>query len=107
MIQPTRLRVHQQPSLLDLIVSSDESVLTNIEYDTPIGISNHLTLTGEMHLSWKSRLKTVISEKAVINYPALNDQLQDISWDQIFLSPSVSENWNIFNYIARTRVERS
>ena len=42
--QPTRYRVNQTPSTLDLVISSDDNSLTNLEYASLIGISDHIML---------------------------------------------------------------
>ncbi|RYA66063.1 endonuclease/exonuclease/phosphatase family protein, partial [Enterobacter cloacae complex sp. 2DZ2F20B] len=40
--QPTRYRAGQQPSTLDLIITSDDDLLANLEYLDPVGNSDHV-----------------------------------------------------------------
>ena len=43
--EPTRYRENQEPSLLYLIISSEEGTDQNLEYHPPLGESDHLCLT--------------------------------------------------------------
>ncbi|CAG2209849.1 unnamed protein product [Mytilus edulis] len=42
--KPTRYRINQEPSLLDLILVNDKNFIQNIEYQDPIGHSDHNVL---------------------------------------------------------------
>ncbi|RZC27634.1 hypothetical protein BDFB_007687 [Asbolus verrucosus] len=42
--EPTRYRLGQQPSVLNLIITSDKTSLTNLKFSDPIGYSDHLVL---------------------------------------------------------------
>ena len=42
--EPTRFRMGQEPSLLDLIITTDEHLINNIEIKAPLGKSDHVVL---------------------------------------------------------------
>ena len=46
-VQPTRVRHGQEPSVLDLVLTNEEGMIENIEYGNPLGKSEHLVLTFE------------------------------------------------------------
>ena len=45
--QPTRYRINQQPSILDLILVNDKNYIQNIDYQAPLGNSDHNVLVFE------------------------------------------------------------
>ena len=42
--KPTRFRGTQKPSILDLILTNEENVVSDIQYLAPVGNSDHCTL---------------------------------------------------------------
>ena len=48
-VQPTRVRHGQEPSVLDLVLTNEEGMIENIEYGNPLGKSDHLVLTFEFN----------------------------------------------------------
>ena len=53
--EPTRYRQNESPSLLDLIISSEEGMVYDLNYDPPLGESDHLCLTFKLHHYHKVR----------------------------------------------------
>ena len=43
--KPTRFRIGQEPSILDLIITNDSNNVQNINYQDPLGHSDHLVIT--------------------------------------------------------------
>ncbi|CAC5420388.1 unnamed protein product [Mytilus coruscus] len=43
-VNPTRIRIKQEPSILDLIIVNDVNNIANIEYLDPLGASDHCVL---------------------------------------------------------------
>lgn len=64
---PTRFRSNNEPSVLDLILSNDEKLITELKSSPPIGISDHICLTANIQLSRKN-LKSTTS--FIRNYKA-------------------------------------
>jgi hypothetical protein len=48
--EPTRYRTCQNPSLLDLILTTDENLVTSVKVSSPIGISDHSTIKFDLQL---------------------------------------------------------
>lgn len=46
----TRHRLHEQPNFLDLAITNEEGMLTTIEYDSPLGNSDHTCTVYDMNL---------------------------------------------------------
>ena len=42
--EPARYRFGEEPSLLDLVLTNEEGMVLNLEYQSGLGNSNHLSL---------------------------------------------------------------
>ena len=62
--EPTRFRQGQQPTLDDLIFTTDEADIENVTYDPSIGRSDHITLSCKI----KTKLKTEASKRIIYKY---------------------------------------
>jgi hypothetical protein len=90
--EPTRFRLNQTPSTLDLIISSDDNSLTNLKYLSPIGISDHVTLGIELQIYSCPRLKTVSFERTVVEWAAVNQHLSVVDWKSLLSNTSMIHN---------------
>ena len=52
--EPTRHRVNQNSNILDLVISNDESWITNIEHLPPVGKSDHDVLLISLNVGGQS-----------------------------------------------------
>ncbi|KAH0817119.1 hypothetical protein GEV33_005672 [Tenebrio molitor] len=95
-LEPTRFRLNQTPSTLDLIISSYDNSLTNLKYLSPIGISDHVTLGIELQIYSCPRLKTVSFERTVVEWtaagPVGTPQVRDITGSVTDNSEVVTDN---------------
>ena len=60
-MQPTWVRHGQEPSILDLVLTSEEGMIENIDYDNTLEKTNHLVLTFEFkcYTKWNIKIKNV------------------------------------------------
>ena len=63
--EPTRFRLNETPNLLDLIMSSDESIIQNLDYLPPLGESDHICIRFNAMCGMK---ETVMEESAERNF---------------------------------------
>ncbi|KAH0815226.1 hypothetical protein GEV33_007565 [Tenebrio molitor] len=59
--QPTRFRANQQPSVLDLILTTEDSSLTNVQYLDPVGEQTDYVA----HRAFSNKLSTIIKEERI------------------------------------------
>ena len=62
--EPTRYRLGQQPTLDDLIFSTEEGDIEDIMYHPSIGLSDHITLKCRI----KTKLQTEASKRVIFKY---------------------------------------
>jgi hypothetical protein len=80
-LEPTRGRQGQQPSLLDLILTTADDSVHDIKYHSPLGASDHASLLFEYRCPVTKELvnKTVILY-AKGDYQSMNAELGNIQW---------------------------
>ena len=95
--KPTRWRGTDTPNVLDLIITKDEN-LTDLEYQSPIGKSDHCVLIFDYNcyaiLQEKKMTKTLYDRA---DYVGLKAEIDEISWADMFHNnEDINEVWNIF-----------
>ena len=95
--KPTRCRGGSS-SCLDYIFTTDENVIDNLQYEVPLGTSDHACLVWELAVEVQ---ETVSSVQQKLNYwkadyDSISKALKSISWEDSFQSHSVEGMWSIF-----------
>ena len=91
--ETTRQRGQSKGSVLDLLLSSEEEIVNNINLESPIGKSDHacITFTCSIGVEERVRNKTVyIYEKA--DYELLRQKL-NIDWKEYLKEGTIEEKW--------------
>lgn len=102
----TRFRINQAPSMLDLIFTNDEQLVSETEYLPPIGISDHISLISKIQLICKNIPKSTFKEFKIINYANVNRDLANIEWLTTILSAAdVDDMWIDFCHYLNSVVE--
>ncbi|XP_063920755.1 uncharacterized protein LOC135135589 [Zophobas morio] len=105
--KPTRYRTGQSPSTLDLILSSDNTSLANLDYLPPIGISDHVTLKVDLQIcSIPSKKRIDTFKRSITDYKAICRCLNKVDWNNLLSDPSVSNNWNSFKNVINVQIEQ-
>ncbi|KAJ3662053.1 hypothetical protein Zmor_006420 [Zophobas morio] len=94
--QPTRYRVNQQPSVLDLIISSSPDLLSNLEFTSPIGKSDHVTIMANLQVSFPTHNRIISFTRSITNYRMLENDLVETNWEALLMHDTVEENWEVF-----------
>ena len=79
--EPTRVRGNDTPNLLDLIFTNEKNMINNIEYQSPLGKSDHSVLTFKFNCY--TILKNYVRTKLYYNkadYESITKELKDIDW---------------------------
>lgn len=80
--EPTRTRLNNIPSILDLVLTNDEHIIDDIIYHSPLGKSDHCVLTFDMavgKLDRATQVKRLNFAKA--NYPKMRENLSQVNWN--------------------------
>jgi hypothetical protein len=94
---PTRYRADQQPSVLDLIISNDENIISDIEYAPPLGKSDHVVMNFNVlchaERSQPSCSKFIFDKG---DYTTMSTSLSDLDWGEILHSTDIDNMWTAF-----------
>ena len=84
-IEPTRRRGTNEPSTLDLVLTSEENQVSDLTYHAPLGKSDHsvLSFNFNSYLNIKLTTKRFLYDKA--NYGAMKIAMDKDNWLQIFI----------------------
>lgn len=93
--EPTRFRSSQTPSLLDLVIVSDKSLVSSLEIQNPIGISDHTVIKFKLEfILYPDPCHSLIAISKT-NYDSINKKLTNTNWE--FLnSLTVQDQWTAF-----------
>ena len=95
--EPTRCRHGQNPHILDLILTSDDEMVNNLEYGAGIGLSDHVVLRYNINVFQSTRNKAKLRfnyHKG--DYKSMNTCLAETDWSSKFSELSVDEAWKSF-----------
>jgi hypothetical protein len=91
--QETRIRLNNEPSLLDLIFTRTKNEISSIEYHEPMGKSDHVVIIFEIMVESLMRIKEEIPKR---NYFKLNKEeahrlFSLINWEDEFHNKNTNE----------------
>ena len=97
-LEATRFRSGSCPSKLDYIFTTEENVIREINYDAPLGNSDHVVLSWYTTLQHTDQIQQ--DEKKFCfwkaNYNAVIEDLNDVDWDKEFDCKNADEMWLVF-----------
>ena len=93
--RPTRWRGTNTPHTLDLILTNEENMVSNLEYQSPLGKSDHCTMKFDFncYTNIKSKPKLIkLFSKG--NYIKIKEELNKIKWPELLQKENdINENW--------------
>ena len=97
MTEPTRFRSNENPNLLDLILSSEESMIQNLEYIQTLRESGYICLRFKVMSGIKETVKEESSERSFYktDSAAVIKELANYIW-ALVLSSSFADDYKRF-----------
>lgn len=105
--QPTRYRLNQEPSLLDLVFSNQPDLISNLKYSPPIGISDHVTITFSSQFITYHTPRTTIKNHIVTDFDRVAQLLHNQSWDSMHRLSNINEKWKFFTSTLEAAVKKA
>ena len=95
--QPTRYRDKQQPTIDDLILSTDELLVDDIKYESHVGKSDHITLSFAINFDAHIKLsRTQKSYKYHKTDLIKMKEMFEVDWASMLADKSAEEGYQIF-----------
>ena len=95
-LEPTRYRANNEPSILDLIFSNEEGMVSDIQYNPSVGRSDHLVLSFKFicytpNTSKNNTHSTYNFFKG--DYQSIKSQLEQTNWEGEMEGLDLSSSW--------------
>ena len=98
--EPTRYRENEIPSLLDLILSTEEGMVQDLTYLPPLGESDHVCLRFTLPLCQNINITTSREPNVFkTNYQAVKNELSMHNWRDELNSNFVSDYHTFFDHL--------
>lgn len=96
--RPTRYRGDQRPSVLDLVITVEENVVSDLQYLAPLGNSDHCTLIFD----YQCKVETVTTKTQKFkydkgDYDGMRDLLSNVEWNSELDDKNTQEAWDCFS----------
>lgn len=94
----TRFRIDQEPSLLDLIFTNEESMVDNLQINAPLGKSDHASLLWTFYCYADVNAEETVTGKMAwykADFKSINEQFGAIDWESKFDNMNVEQSWNV------------
>ena len=93
--EPTRWRGADQPSLIDLVITNEEDMISNLEYHAPLGRSDHAVLTMQVNCYIERNMATITRKKYhLADFNSWRENLQTVTrqnWDDLMIGKTTDE----------------
>lgn len=94
--KPTRFRIGQEPSLLDLILTNDSNNVQNVDYQDPLGHSDHVVLTFDyVCYTQYEKPNTVKFNYNKADFENLREGMK-LNWEELLQYRNTTEMIDIF-----------
>ena len=105
--QPTRYRSTENANILDLVLTNEQFMVSDIRYLSPLGKSDHCLICFNYHCYTQETNNTEKRYRLERgNYEQMkNDLKQD--WDSTFHNMSANESWNYFKEKVHTSMTKN
>jgi len=103
----TRIRQGWLPSKLDYIFTNEEDEIDQLEYISPLGLSNHVGLKWKYNTTLAT-MQTLRRDRLAYwkcDFGARMAYLDEINWEEKLNSKNVEESWKIIRNIIRFGAE--
>ena len=102
-LEPTHFRGEQSANTLDLVLSSDENLISDVKVKAPVGKSHHGTIICKVNLHVDVELKlssAYLYDKG--DYHKMTASLEEIDWKTELEDRSLQQSWD---YLHKTILE--
>ncbi|KAJ3626512.1 hypothetical protein MTP99_017003 [Tenebrio molitor] len=103
-LHPTRYRASQNPSLLDLFLTTDPQLISSVNIGPPVGISDHATVECTVQIIDYCFPKIEKKIIRVVDYDHLNTYLNNFDCSPFYLLDDPDEVWEFLVGILNTAI---
>lgn len=105
--EPTRYRQNQEPSTLDLLLTNDASIISDITYSPQIGCSDHITVSATIQIFYSSCSRKQLCYYTKVDFDTLKDRLKQINWDHVTNISDINDQWTFFSSSVNLKIKQA
>lgn len=105
--ESTRFRDGQASNLLDLVITDREDNVTQLDYEMPIGRSDHVCLRFEVICHRNTRKEGFKRKYFKGNYQEIRSDVDRIDWDNALQGKDTEESWQMLERVVKESIERN
>ena len=95
--EPTRQRGGDKPSTLDLILTNEQHMVTDVEIDAPLGASDHSVISFNLICKPADQPPKIKVQYEKGNYNKMRDEFNTTNWEELFAQKLDAESqWECF-----------
>jgi hypothetical protein len=105
--KPTRYRENDSPSTIDLVFTNEDDMVEDIDYNSALGLSDHLTLLIKYNCYWsqeKQTKKVKLYHKA--DYGSMKESLNQIDWPVVMEDKNYEESCKTLEDILNDLIDK-
>ena len=94
---PTRFRMGQEPSSLDLVFTNEANMIDEVTSYAPLGLSDHVSLAFQFACRsdpYAKRSKTVSRNYFKGDYEKCKKSFEEVNWDELLRDKNVEDGWS-------------
>ena len=105
----TRYREGQEPSVLDLIFTNEEDMVQHLDYRSPMGNSDHISLVFTFITGSVNRKNVRVDKRQYFkgNYTAVNESLSSVNWQEELAHSDIEDAWRRFADIINKEISNN
>ena len=96
--EPTHFRGLQHANVLDLVMTNEEGMLSDLVFEEPVGKSHHVVISWTFNCyaaKPASRRMIYLYDKG--NYLSMNQRFSKVSWQEMMQNRTVDEIWSVLS----------
>ena len=104
---PTRFRIGCTPSTLDLVLTNDKQLISNLTISAPIGKSDHATVEFQVQVLHQNKPKHIRKSISRINLANLKHYFATLDWSDVLDDNNPCSSWCKFHSLITNAVKRN
>ena len=103
---PTRYRHGQKPHILDLLLTSEDNMIDNVEYQAGLGLSDHIVITCNLQVRSLNRKKVEPRFRYHKgDYQMMNQNILAMDWESELNPLTADKSWTLFTSVLNDQMK--
>ena len=106
-LEPTRYRNDETPSLLDWVLCDEEDLIEEVTLHPPVQSSDHVVIRFQINVIYTEPENIPRYQYYKGNYENMRTEIKNENWEEIFRNKNVQQTWDLFQDKISGLIERN